>query len=247
MGDKKSRDKIIQIGDNSSIKIDNRNPKKEAKLHETWLGQIIIGVMVVVIGWIITTVVIPKLFSKNTALNSKTQETSSIEDTMTHKLIQSDKSNNQTIENSNNNIQIQGNAGNININQNKQVNESVKNLENNQVAIFATVSKLENKLDNGNTQILWNIVLQNVGKSNLYVNSYIYEGSKKNLEGEGVVLPAVPGKADHFNIVPDLGKEKTKLIMHFSDHIGKKYSQTFLLEKVNGSPQISSFKPVLES
>ena len=182
--------------------------------HETGWGKITITV----VGGLILFIIIPNPIAS--------------------KIIKVDKSNNQVNKNSDNNIQIPNNKGNINIIQSKQAEE--------QVEIFADAKEYELKLANGNIQKSWNIVLWNAGKLNLNLNSYIYESNKYNFKGDGL-LPAGSDKFAQYIIVPDLGKEKTELIVYFTDCTERKYSKTFTIEKVNGIPQIYPLKRVLES
>ena len=100
------------------------------------------------------------------------------------------------------------------------------------------------KLDNGNIQKSWNIRLWNIGKLNLKLTSYNYAGIlEKEYEED---LPAGSDKFANFILVPYLGKEKTKLIVYFTDYIGKKYPKAFIFEKRNGIPQIHPLTRMLE-
>ena len=184
---------------------------KGFKLHKTSWGLIIIGVVATVAGGLI-------LYP------------------ITSKTTKPEKSNNQSIENSNNNVQVQDNKGIININHKEQFTD--------QVEIFADAQEYELKLDNGNIQKSWNIRLWNIGKLNLKSTSYNYAGiTKKEYEED---LPAGSDKFANFILVPYLGKEKTKLTVYFTDYIGKKYSKAFILEKRNGIPQIHPLTRMLE-
>jgi len=51
--EKIGRDKIVQTGDQSTIGIDNHRVQREHKWHKTSLGQIIIGLVILIIGTVL--------------------------------------------------------------------------------------------------------------------------------------------------------------------------------------------------
>lgn len=51
------RDKIVQNGNNSSIKVDNKKVIDPKRWYQTTIGQISIGIIIIVIGAIITKII----------------------------------------------------------------------------------------------------------------------------------------------------------------------------------------------
>ena len=166
-----------------------------------------------------------------------------IQETMQQKLLKGEAHSQQNSfqannNNSNHNVQIGTNNGTI-------TNITTKEQSDKKSDIWLYTSKLaEKKLDNGAIETSWNLVLENIGKLDLSLDSYKIDDGETILGG--ISLPADPVHRQTLTI-KEIGKEKINFIVHFEDSLGRKGNKTFILDKENGKMLVKPMKVVIES